>query len=105
VFTRRKRLSREAFPTVLRGGRRVSSAHFTLVASREADGYAVVVSKKAARLSVTRHKLKRRALAALRTLPLPRSLIVMPKSSAAELSYAETQEELGGLLLKLPSAP
>ena len=88
---------------MLRGGRRLSSANFTLIASREASGYVVVVSKKAARLSVARHKIKRRVFAALRTLPLPPALIVMPKASVAELSYAEVQEELSELLLKLPA--
>lgn len=102
MFKRRKRLSREAFPAVLRCGRRLSSAHFTLAASSEAEGYAVVVSKKVARLSVARHKMKRRVLAALRTLSLPRALIVMPKSSVAGLSYASVRDELAALLLKSP---
>lgn len=63
-------------------------------------GYAVVVPKKAVRLSVARHTVKRRVLEALRTLPLPPALIVYPRASAAALSYAETRAELAALLSK-----
>jgi len=60
------------------------------------------VPKKVARLSVTRHRLKRQALAALRTLPsLPPSLILFPRASAAGLPQREIRAELAGLLSRL----
>jgi ribonuclease P protein component len=65
-------------------------------------GYAVVVSKKIARLSVTRHRIKRRVLAALSGLSLPRSLVILPKASAGELSPMQMRTELSSLLSKLP---
>lgn len=101
MFPRRKRLNRAAFPNVLSSGRRLSSAHFTAVIAKNSEGYAVVVSKKAARLSVTRHRIKRRALEALKPLPLPPSLILFPKASAAELSSKEMRSELTVLLSKI----
>jgi ribonuclease P protein component len=67
----------------------------------ETKGYAVVIPKKVARLSVTRHLMKRRVMEALRTIPLPKGLILFPKSSAAHLDFAHTQEELSRLLSKI----
>lgn len=89
------------FATALKGGGRLSSAHFTAVLPREASGYAVVVSKKVARLSSTRHRIKRRALEALRTLALPPSIILFPKSSVQDMTYQQTREELAELLSKI----
>jgi len=89
------------FAAALAGGGRLSSAHFTAVLPREARGYAVVVSKKVARLSVTRHRIKRRALEALRVLALPQSIILFPKSSARDLNYQQTKTELAELLSKI----
>ena len=86
------------FPATIKGGQRLSSPHFSAVVSTEARGYAVVVSKKVARLSVTRHRIKRRVLAALRTLTLPPALIIFPKASAHSVSYEDTQAELKRLL-------
>jgi ribonuclease P protein component len=103
VFPRRKRLSREVFPSILKRGRRLVSPNFTVVFSEEAAGYAVVVPKKTARLSVARHRIKRRVLAALRALPLPSALIVFPKLSVGSVSYKDIQEELAVLLAKITS--
>ncbi len=101
MFPQSKRLSRTAFPSALKG-RRVSSPHLSAVFSKETAGYAVVVSKKVAKLSVTRHKIKRRVLEALRTLPLPSlALILFPKVSVAQMTYQEVREELEGLLSKI----
>ena len=98
VFPRRQRFPRALFPTALKGGRRLSSPHFSIILPREGAGYAVVVSKKVARLSVTRHRIKRRILEVLRTLPLPQALIIFPKSSAADIPRQEIYIELETLL-------
>jgi ribonuclease P protein component len=106
VFPRKKRLSRASFPSVLKAGRRFSSQHLSVVIPKkgglpsEANGYAVVVSKKVARLSVKRHQIKRRVLAAIRTLPLPPALIVFPQSSVSSVSYQDIKTELAELLSK-----
>ncbi|OGG76612.1 hypothetical protein A2950_02390 [Candidatus Kaiserbacteria bacterium RIFCSPLOWO2_01_FULL_55_19] len=86
------------FPAAIKNGRRLSSPNFSAVVSTEARGYAVVVPKKVARLSVTRHRIKRRVLSALRTLSLPPALIIFPKASASSVSYEDTQAELKRLL-------
>ncbi len=102
MFPRRERLPRADFPLVLKTGRRVDSPHFTVVFSDNMKGCAVVVSKKTARLSVTRHSIKRRVLAALSTLSLPRGgLIVFPKSSAHSVSYEDIRGEIAQSLLKI----
>lgn len=86
------------FPTALKSGKRFSSEHLSIVLPKEGMGYAVIVPKKVARLSVMRHRIKRRVFAALRTLPLPSSLIVFPRASAGSVSYKDIQMELSHLL-------
>lgn len=99
MLPKSRRLTRADFaqPGFL-AGRRVSSPHLTIVLPKGGKGCAVVVSKKTARLSVTRHRMKRRVLGALRTLPLPEALVVYPKFSIEELSPQELAEELQELL-------
>jgi ribonuclease P protein component len=92
------------FPAVMKTGRRLSSPHLTAITSKEGKGYAVVISKKVARLSVTRHRIKRHILAALRALPigtLPSSLIILPKSSVSSVSYQDIKTEIAALLSKI----
>ncbi len=107
MFPRRSRLTRADFdsPAVIRG-KRLSSTHLSLVVpSGEVCGYSVVISKKTARLSVTRHRLKRRVLALLRGLTLPPALVVFPKASASDLSPGDLKTELVGLLSKITPRP
>ena len=103
MFPRRLRLTRADFASVaVAHGRRLSSPNFSVVIPAfGVKGYAVVVSKKTARLSVTRHRIKRRVLAALRELQLPPSLLVFPKPSSRELSPSELKNELRALLSKV----
>lgn len=72
--------------------------HFLVVVPRHGRGYAAVVSKKTAALATKRHLLKRRILAALRTLALPGALVVFAKEGAPALSYADIRQELATLL-------
>ncbi|MHB8660974.1 MAG: ribonuclease P protein component [Minisyncoccota bacterium] len=101
MFSRRERLPRADFPLALKAGQRLSSAHFTAILPPKSTGYAVIVSKKAARLSVTRHRIKRQVLHALRTLTPPKSLILFPKPSALHLDYQHIKEDLAVLLSKI----
>ena len=98
VFPRYKRLPRAQFPVVFKNGRRHTSPHFTAVISHKAQGYAVVIPKKIARLAVTRHRIKRRVLAALRTIPLPPALLLFPKASVSSVSYEDIKTEIKTLL-------
>lgn len=63
-------------------------------------GYAVIIPKKVARLSVTRHRLKRQIFEALRTFPLPPALIIFPRTAASSVHYQDMRTELEGLLSK-----
>lgn len=45
--------------------------------------------------------MKRRVFAALRTLSLPSSLIVFPKSSVKDASYQDIKTDLTNLLSKI----
>jgi ribonuclease P protein component len=97
MFKRDIRLKRDDFARIARG-KRLHSTHFSAIVSPHLKGYAVVVSKKVAKLSVARHLLKRRVLAALRALPLPPALVIFAKDSAASLSFADIKQELATLL-------
>ena len=107
MFPKRKRLIRSLFATVLANGKRFSSPNFSVVISEGKQGilagkhgYAVIVSKKTAQLSVTRHRIKRRVLAALRKCSLPPILIIFPRQSANSVNYRDMEAELVGLLSK-----
>jgi ribonuclease P protein component len=102
VFSRRERLPRAAFPGALKRGRRLTSANFSIVIPEEVKGYAVVLSKKVARLSTTRQRIKRRVLSALRSLAalLPPALIVFPRPSASGVNYQDIRAELAELISK-----
>lgn len=101
MFSGKKRLKRTEFSSIIKIGRRAISPNFSVIVSKNSEGYAVVVSKKVARLSVTRHRIKRRVLEAMKTLSLPQSLVVFPKSSVAGMEYKDIQAELAGLLSKI----
>lgn len=59
--------------------------------------------KKVARLSVTRHRIKRRIVEALRTLSLPSFAVVFfPKASVAQMTHKDVSAEIGMLLSKIP---
>ncbi|MBI4088925.1 ribonuclease P protein component [Candidatus Kaiserbacteria bacterium] len=102
MFPRHKRLEKKSFPDALALGKRTSSPHFKVIIPTAAKGYSVVVPKKVARLSVTRHRIKRRTLSILRTIDkLPPALILFPQSSVAQMSYQNIKDEILGLLSKL----
>jgi len=108
VFPRKKWLPRSLFQTVLTNGRRLSSENFSIVFSDSAQGlpagrygFSVSIPKKVARLSVTRHRIKRQVSAALQALPLPKALIVFPRASVHSVSYQDMKSELTRLLSKI----
>lgn len=102
VFPRQKRFPRTFFPEALRNSRRFSSSHFAVLIPERGEGYAVVVPKKVARLSVTRHRIKRQISEILRTIPLPTALIVFSRSPLDDVHYEDMKKELTDLLSRLP---
>lgn len=100
MFARSKRLSRAAFPAVLKK-RRLVSPNFSAVCSLEDIGIAIVVSKKVAPLSVVRHRIKRRVTGALQTLSVPHALILFPKAGVNTMKYQDIRDELTTLLSKI----
>lgn len=100
MFPRKEQFPRALFPEALKSGIRHSSKNFSLVLPKKGRGYAVVVSKKTARLSVKRHNIKRRVLSALKEIQLPPALIVFPKASISKVEYQHIKEELNHLINK-----
>lgn len=102
MFSRRERLPKALFPSALKTGRRISSPQFSVIVPEAVHGYAVVVSKKVARLSVTRHRIKRQVLAALKAAPvLPPALILFPQASVARMTYKDIKVEILHILSKI----
>jgi ribonuclease P protein component len=109
MIPRRFRLSRAGFAHLAASpaARRAAGAHFSVLTAREPGGIGVVVSKKVARRSVDRHRIKRHVREALKELGVPglnASIVVFARSSSATLSYAAVRDELAHLLrAHLPS--
>lgn len=97
------RLSRHDFPDT-RGLKRVTSPHFSIsYGDAPKGGSAVVISKKVARLAVSRHLLKRRVLAVLRPYASDgRALIVHARADAGTIPFPELREELLSLVRTIP---
>lgn len=81
---------------------RATSAHFSVSVSDAAPGgCAVVVPKKAARLSVSRHLLKRRILAILRPWHDPRlRIVVYARPGSESLPFPALRTELESVLAR-----
>lgn len=91
---------------VVRHGSGVNGRHLRTVALRprvSGDGpatqpgrFTVIVSKKTAKLAVTRNRLKRRVREALRGLPVPANCwgTIFPRLSALDAPYPEIQADL-----------
>lgn len=101
MFPRQKRFPRAQFPTALRSGRRLSSQHFIVIIPKTGEGYAVIVPKKIARLSVTRHRIKRQISALLEEMSLPTALIIFSRSSLSGVHYQDMKKELIDLLSRI----
>ncbi len=63
------------------------------------SGHIIIVPKKVARLSITRHRIKRRVRAALRDLPNSRAAVIFPQASVKDMEYDVMKSELQKLLL------
>ena len=101
MFTRSNRLSESSrVVAVVRHGLSVPAKHWRLIAlkPREVGGLtsqpgrcAVVVSKKTAKLAVTRNRLKRRTREAVMSLGLPMDtwVVIFPRLSALTCPHQE----------------
>lgn len=99
------RLSRAHFvsPASLGPEKRLASAHFSLSlrSVKDTGGCAVVISKKVAKLSVSRHLLKRRVLHIVRPwCSSARVLILYARPGAASLDFPTLSTELTELLTR-----
>ena len=102
MFPKAKRLSRADFGKQSSlVGKRISSENFSATVPLGGSGYAVVVSKKVAKLAVGRHRIKRRVIAALQAHTLPSALIVYPKASIQKLTKKELMDELELLISRI----
>ena len=100
MLPRRSRLSRQDLGE-FRPEMRADSPHFSVAIGARGphSRFAIVVSKKVARLAVTRHLLKRRITAVLKDVPADgRSIVVYAKAGSASLPFKELSQELSGLL-------
>ena len=99
MLPRSLRLSRREFPDT-RGLKRASSDHFSIsYGESPKGGAAVVISKKVARLAVSRHLLKRRIMSVIRPYMHEKlALVVHTRPGAASIPFPELKDELNSLL-------
>ena len=99
MLPRSLRLSRDEFPDT-RGLKRASSPHFSVSYGESSKGgVAVIISKKVARLAVSRHLLKRRVLAVLRSFAHKNLILVVhTRPGAAAVPFPVLRDELNSLL-------
>lgn len=71
------------------------------ISQKDVRGYAVIVPKKVARLSVARHSIKRRVLHALRAISPPKALVLFPKATVVDMDYKSIRDELDALCSKI----
>lgn len=104
MLPRGKRLSRDAFAATARGKRAIS-AHFSITTTLSEHGRAaVVISKKVAKSSVDRHRLKRQIVEILHPYVVPgRSCIIYARAGSTALSYQQLHTEITTLLDSLPA--
>jgi len=98
--TVKKRLSRQEIENVLKQGKRVSGALFS-VASLPADTerYAVVVGKKVSNKAVVRNKVRRRIRNILpQQIATKTHVVVHAKPTTLRAPYTDYKEELRRLL-------
>jgi ribonuclease P protein component len=87
-----------------RNAKKAVSTHFSATSSVLGVGYAVVVSKKVAKSSVSRHLMKRRVREATRPFcDDSRAIIIYARAGAGTLPYAAIIEELSPLLQRIVS--
>jgi ribonuclease P protein component len=101
---RRLHLSRPDFSSATGDAkaRRATSPHFSALYSKNGVGFAFVVSKKVAKLSVGRHLLKRRVREAAKNWCSDSyALIVYARAGSATLTYKEIEAELTPLLQRV----
>lgn len=95
MLKRRARLGRERLTELMKTGARAHGRLFTCVYKRGTEpGASVVVSKKVAKSSVERHKIRRRAYAALEGVTLPYSMVLIAKDTARTARPALMREEI-----------
>jgi ribonuclease P protein component len=99
MLPKKLRLTRQTFPDT-RGLKRASSIHFSVsYGDSSKGGIAVVISKKVARLAVSRHLLKRRVLAVARPFVSGNFVMVIhTRAGAADIPFTELKNELISLL-------
>jgi len=106
MFSKKSRLSKEAFSETFESGTKTSNRFFTLIYKGFLDHpakFAVVVPKKVEQKAVGRNTLRRRTYAALRALPhQPKTgvFIFLAKKDAQTLSFSERKDVLQELLEK-----
>lgn len=100
MLPRRRRLSREGFDSLSKA-RRFSSTHFSIAVSENGPhkGFGVVVSKKVARLAVSRHLMKRRIYSILSTFNAEKwAVVVYVRAGAEKIPFSSIESELRQLL-------
>jgi ribonuclease P protein component len=104
MLKKKQRLSRKEFADLMKKGRRVHDAHFTLVFTQGVETKCgLVVSKKVAKNATARNLLRRRIYAIFGeqfALLAQKHVAVVTKPSVQTLSFEELRTSLKNLIQK-----
>lgn len=105
MFPRNSRLTdSNAIQTLTHKGQRFTSANLRIYWRPAATTrFTVVVSKKTAKLAVTRNKMKRRVRAAIESTSLPKTVeaVIFPKIATQNMPFTEIKQELLSWIQKI----
>lgn len=108
MFPQKRKVGTELFPFVLKGGKTVSSEHFsfkfTPIPGIQESKFSFVVSGKVSKKATERNLLKRRGYVIIKKIlalkKIPIAGVFFSKSGATKLSYDALKQEINNLLTK-----
>lgn len=108
MLPQKRKVGIELFPFVLKGGKIVSSEHFSFkfvpILNTPDSKFSFVVSGKVSKKATERNLLKRRGYVVIKKNPalkkIPIAGVFFAKNGATKLSYAALEQEINSLLAK-----
>ena len=103
MLSKKKRVTKELFQTVLKSGNTLSGSFFIFrYIKQNTPQYTFVASKKIAKRAVDRNKLRRQGYNALNSFPLKNYLgVFFYKKHPKNVSFKDIKEDISFILSKL----
>ncbi len=104
MFSKKKRVNKELFNTIMKEGRMLSTPLFTFKYLSGEPVFAVVAPKSVAKKATLRNALRRRGYAVLRSFsPTANNGLLFYKKQAITASLEDIKQDIGNVLKKSKS--